>query len=143
MTLRDAAIDIYREALKAVSPLSLIEAALKVEPDVLLVRGTAYPLRSGQGIHVFGSGKAAIESALAVEKILGDRIADGLVVSSYEGKGPKKIETVKGSHPVPTQESVRAADLLIEKLSALSEDDFFIYLLSGAVPRSWKNRFFR
>jgi len=38
---------------------------------------------------------------------------------------------VKGSHPVPTQESVRAADLLIEKLSALSEDDFFIYLLSG------------
>jgi len=131
MTLRDAAIDIYREALKAVSPLSLIEAALKVEPDVLLVRGTAYPLRSGQGIHVFGSGKAAIESALAVEKILGDRIADGLVVSSYEGKGPKKIETVKGSHPVPTQESVRAADLLIEKLSALSEDDFFIYLLSG------------
>lgn len=131
MTLRDAAIDIYREALKAVSPLSLIEAALKVEPDVLLVRGIAYPLRSGQGIHVFGSGKAAIESALAVEKILGDRIADGLVVSSYEGKGPKKIETVKGSHPVPTQESVRAADLLIEKLSALSEDDFFIYLLSG------------
>lgn len=131
MTLRDVAIDIYREALKAVSPLSLIEAALKVEPDALLVQETVYTLRSGQGIHVFGSGKAAIESARAVEKILGVRIAGGLVVSGYEGKGLEKIEAVQGSHPVPTQKSVRAADLLIEKLSALSEDDFFIYLLSG------------
>ena len=32
---------------------------------------------------------------------------------------------------MPAQESVQAADLLIRKLSALSEEDFFLYLLSG------------
>ena len=131
MTLRNAAIEIYRDALKAVSPMSLIRGSLKIEPDRLRVQGTAYPLRRGQGIHVFGSGKAAIESAKAVEKILGDRIAGGLVVSSYEGNGLEKIEMFQGSHPVPTQKSVQAADLLIHKLSALSDDDFYIYLLSG------------
>jgi glycerate 2-kinase len=131
MTLRDAAIEIYRGALMAVSPKALIEAALKIQPDGLQVQGTVYPLRCSQGIHVFGSGKAAIESARAVEKILGGRTAGGLVVSSYEGTGLNKIEAFQGSHPVPAQESVRAADLLIQKLSALSEEDFFIYLLSG------------
>lgn len=131
MMPRDIAIEIYRDALKAVSPKALIEAALKIQPDGLQVQETVYPLRRGQAIHVFGSGKAAIESARAVEEVLGDRTAGGLVVSSYEGKGLKKIEAFQGSHPVPTQESVRAADLLIQKLSELSEEDFFIYLLSG------------
>ncbi len=131
MNLRNAALEIYRDALKAVSPEALIEASLKIEPNRLRVQETAYPLRRGQGIHVFGSGKAAIESAKAVEKILGDRIEGGLVVSSYEGNGLEKIETFQGSHPVPTQKSIQAADLLIYKLSALSDDDFYIYLLSG------------
>ncbi|PKN60197.1 MAG: glycerate dehydrogenase, partial [Deltaproteobacteria bacterium HGW-Deltaproteobacteria-11] len=131
MNLRNAALEIYRDALQAVSPMNLIKASLKIDPDRLRVQGAAYPLRQGQRIHVFGSGKAAIESAKAVEKILGDRITGGLVVSSYEDVRMEKIEVFQGSHPVPTQKSVQAADLLIHKLSALSDDDFYIYLLSG------------
>lgn len=131
MSLRKTALEIYHDALKAVSPVSLVKASLRIEPESLWVQQTAYPLRRGQRVHVFGSGKAAIESAKAVEKILGDRLAGGLVISSYEAARTEKIEAFQGSHPVPTQKSVQAADLLIRKLSALSDDDFFIYLLSG------------
>jgi hydroxypyruvate reductase/glycerate 2-kinase len=38
---------------------------------------------------------------------------------------------IQGSHPVPDARSIRAAELLIDGLSALEDDDFFIYLLSG------------
>jgi hydroxypyruvate reductase/glycerate 2-kinase len=131
MTLKNAALEIYRDALQAVSPENLLRACLGVDAYRFMVRGTAYPLRQDQKIHVFGSGKAAIESAKAVERILGDRVSGGLVVSSYEGNGLETIEAFRGSHPVPTKKSVLAADLLIRRLSALSEDDFFIYLLSG------------
>jgi len=41
------------------------------------------------------------------------------------------IDVFESSHPVLTEKSIRAAECLIEKLSALSPDDFFIYLLSG------------
>jgi hydroxypyruvate reductase/glycerate 2-kinase len=131
MTLRETALEIYRDALQAVSPMALIEASLKIAPDRLWVQEKAFPLRQGQAIHVFGSGKASIESAKAVEKILGDRIAGGLVVSNYHENFSERIEVFQGSHPVPTEKSVRAANLLMNRLSGLSADDFYIYLLSG------------
>ncbi len=87
-------------------------------------------LFSKRDFYLFGSGKAAYESAKAVEEIAIDRIKEGFVVCSYEGK-LKKTEVFKSSHPFPSQKSVKAAEILTGKLKELKEDDFFIYLLSG------------
>lgn len=131
MNLRETALEILYDSLQAVSPGSLIRASLKLELDRLRVQHAVYPLRGGRGIHVFGSGKAAVESARVVEGLLGDRIAGGLVISGYGESSKGKIKIVQGSHPVPTLKSVKAADLLLHGLAGLRENDFFIYLLSG------------
>lgn len=131
MTMRETALEIFREALKAISPVNLFRESVSLAQDALSVQGRSYSLRRDQKIHVYGSGKASVEAARAIEGILGDRISDGLVVSSYKESSLKNIEVFSSSHPIPTEKSIRAADLLIERLSKLSENDFFIYLLSG------------
>ncbi len=58
------------------------------------------------------------------------RLTDGLVVSNYAAQ-IDGISVFESSHPVLTEKSIRAAEILMEKLAALSPDDLFIYLLSG------------
>ncbi len=107
--------EIFKKALLAVDPLNL-DYDLESVPQ--------------KEITLLGSGKASLKMAEAVIAKLGDRIKDGFIVSNYEKKLPE-IEVFKSSHPTPSKKSVEAADKMIEKLSSLKEDDFFIYLLSG------------
>ncbi len=131
MTPREILLKIFSKALKAVAPANLIGAAVQLDGDRLFVGGRSYELRKGRGVHVFGSGKASVGSAAAVEKILGGRAAGGLIISNEPGPAAGKIEIFASSHPVPTDRSVRAAEMLMHRLGGLAEDDFFVYLLSG------------
>jgi len=130
MNMRQKASEIFSEALKAVLPEALIRESLKMEGADLVVAGRRYPRAGGRNFFVFGSGKASVGAAKAVTAILGDRIAGGLVVSNDEAE-LDRIRVVVGAHPVPDARSEQAADLLMEGLAGLSEDDFFLYLLSG------------
>ena len=131
MNLRQAILDIYREGLTAVLPGNLIRDAVTVTDDGLIVEEKGFPIKKGSPVHVFGSGKASIGAAKVLEEIMLDRIAGGLIVSNYDDSSLERIDVCVGSHPIPDERSLHAADLLIERLSVLSEDDFFIYLLSG------------
>ena len=131
MNLRQAILEIYREGLVAVLPGNLIHDAVAVTDDGLIIKEKGFPIGKDLSIHVFGSGKASIGAAKAMEDVMGDRIAGGLIVSNYHDKSLDKIEVFVGSHPTPDSRSLHAADLLIAGLSALSEEDFFVYLLSG------------
>src|SRR4030042_396333 len=66
----------------------------------------------------------------ALDSVLPGRATDGLVVSNY-GAAIEGIEVFESSHPVLTEKSIRAAEILLQRMSALSADDFFIYVLSG------------
>ncbi|OPY90726.1 MAG: putative hydroxypyruvate reductase [Syntrophus sp. PtaU1.Bin208] len=130
MNLRKAAYEIFSEALKAVLPETLVRDTLKIDGEELLVADCRYPLTYGGKLFVFGSGKASVGAAKAVTEILGDRIAGGLVVSNDEAE-LIRIDVAVGSHPIPDVRSVHAAERLMEGFAGLSEEDFFIYLLSG------------
>jgi len=130
MNLKQTAREIFSEALRAVLPEAMIREALKIEGNELIVGDRRYGQEPGRKLFVFGSGKASAGMAKAVTEILGDRVAGGLVVSSYEAE-LDRIDVVVGAHPVPDARSVHAAERLMSALSGLSEEDFFIYLLSG------------
>jgi glycerate 2-kinase len=131
MNLRQAILEIYRDALIAVLPETLIRESISITDGVLIIEEKGFPIVQGPAVHVFGSGKASLRAAKALEDLLTDRVAGGLIVSNYNDSSLKKIDVCIGSHPIPDEKSLRAADLIIERLSALSENDFFIYLLSG------------
>jgi hydroxypyruvate reductase/glycerate 2-kinase len=123
-------MSVFKDALDSGLPGNLVRDTLKCEGGILAIEGKDYRLDDYRGVHVFGSGKAAVETARAVKGLLGDRVKDGLVVSNYAA-ALEGLEVFESSHPVLTEKSICAAEMLIGKLSVLSPDDFFIYLLSG------------
>jgi glycerate 2-kinase len=131
MDLRKAIVDIFNEGLNAVLPEKLFRDAIVVRDDGLIIEGRHYSLDGDRRVHVFGSGKASLAMAKALEDIMQDRIAGGLIVSNYGNGSLQCIDISIGAHPLPDERSIHAADLMIERLSGLSKDDFFIYLLSG------------
>ncbi len=130
MTNRERMLTVFKDALGSVLPGNLVRDTLKYDEGVLAIEGKRYRLSDYRGVHLFGSGKASVETARAVKSVLGDRLTDGLVVSNYAAE-IDGVDVFESSHPVLTEKSIRAAEILMEKLAALSPDDFFIYLLSG------------
>jgi hydroxypyruvate reductase/glycerate 2-kinase len=131
MNSRQKLIEIFNEALKAVLPGQLIRNTLHVGDDHLEMGGRRYEPAKGRGVHVFGSGKASLPAARAVEEMLGERIAGGVIVTSHDDGSLTRLAVQVGAHPVPDQRSIDAARVLAGRLGSLGEDDFFIYLLSG------------
>lgn len=121
---------IFDEALNSVLPRNLIKKSFKIKNKMLYVDGLE-PIKLDKKIYVFGSGKASIEMAKAVESVIGHQIADGCVISNYPHKNLKKIEVLEGSHPVLDSRTIKATEILMKKMSEMKDDDTFIYLLSG------------
>ncbi len=130
MTHREILMAAFREALDSALPGNLVRDALRCVEGVLEIEGRSYPLDGHRAVHLFGSGKASVETARAIHAVLGGWLADGFVISNY-GAQLEGIAVCEGSHPVPTEKSLRAAEILMQRISALSENDFFIYALSG------------
>lgn len=124
--------DIFEKAVQGVLPERLIAGFVAMQGDELVVQGDIYRLRPGQKVHVFGSGKASAGMAKSLRAILGERVAGGVVVTNQEIAEPlPPLKVVTGSHPIPDEKSIWAAEILQQGLSELSGNDFFIYLLSG------------
>jgi glycerate-2-kinase len=70
--------------------------------------------------------------AQALERILGSKIDEGLVVVKHGHAVPtKRVVLVEASHPVPSQAGERAAKRILAVLRSLQEDDLVIALVSG------------
>ena len=111
--------EIFDESVKAVMPSNLISnsAYLKSLTD--------------KKIHLFGSGKAAIEMAKAMENLFGENIIDGLIISPYKDEDLQRVKVFESTHPTPSEKSIKASKMLFKRFKALKDDDIFIYLLSG------------
>jgi hydroxypyruvate reductase len=107
----------FDAAVEAAQPANFIPLHLTVPPK-------------GRTI-VIGAGKASAAMARALEQHWPQRL-EGLVVTRYGYGVPcERIEIVEAAHPVPDQAGYVAAKRMLELVSALSEDDLVICLVSG------------
>ena len=80
---------------------------------------------------VIGAGKASAAMAAAVEKAYEGEL-EGLVVTRYGySVSCEKIEILEAAHPVPDAAGLKAAQRIMEYVSALTEDDTVLCLISG------------
>ena len=80
---------------------------------------------------VVGAGKASAAMARAVEGHWPGPLS-GLVVTRHGYAVPcRRIEIVEAAHPVPDAVGMRAAERMLEQVSALSQDDLVLSLISG------------
>ena len=124
-TPRAAAHAIWRAALAAGNVAPLVERAL----DRLSVDPT-HP--SWRQLFVFGCGKASGAMAAALERVLGRRITEGLVVVKDGYTVPThRIALREAGHPVPDARGQAAAEEIVHRVRSAGADDLVLFLVSG------------
>ena len=121
MSPREAARAVFDAALRAADVQPLVQRALA---------GVAPP--AGGQIVVVGAGKASGAMAAAAEQVLGERIADGLVVvkDGYRAD-TRRVRLVEAGHPVPDARGEAAARGIRGLAEAAGPDDLLLVLVSG------------
>lgn len=131
MSNKIIATQIYNDALEASLPKNFMHEYCKLENDTLSIGQDKYDLNRYENLYIFGSGKAAFTMAYEMELILGSKINGGLIVCPFTNEKLQYIDVKEGSHPLPSQKSVNSATELLESMNCCSEEDLYIYLLSG------------
>ena len=122
--------ELYKVGVEAVMPKNFIAKSISLKGDTLHIVDKSYDLSRYKRVFVLGSGKASINMAKSVMKIVSKRVTKCVVVSNYNAEY-EGIEVLLSTHPILSQKSVDAATRLIEVFSSMQKDDLFIYLLSG------------
>ena len=121
---------IYFKALNKVKAKTIIKDNVSIKENILNIVDEKIDLNKIKKLYIFSVGKAGFSMAKECEKILEDKIKGGLAISTSKGK-LKYIKHFKSSHPLVSKKSIKAGTLLLDEVSNLQEDDYFIFLLSG------------
>ncbi|MFQ5894290.1 MAG: DUF4147 domain-containing protein, partial [Nitrospinota bacterium] len=134
--LRRDALAIFRAALRGASPETAIRRHLRLEG-----RGGRALLRVGRGllslegvdrVLAVGAGKASAAMAREVEKVLGPRLAGGLVITKHgHGLPCRRLEIREAGHPIPDRAGAEATAALLNLLREAGPRDLVLCLLSG------------
>ncbi len=132
---------IFRAGLEAVNGCHAVAAALRLEGETLWVGEQSFDLRAVERIVVVGCGKATWSMAQAVEAVLGERIAAGVisVKHGHTGDAPlRRIEVVEAGHPLPDAGSIEGAERAMALLEDCGEHDLVLGLISGGGSALWE-----
>jgi glycerate 2-kinase len=124
------ATHIFLETMAAIEVRHAMLAKLRREGGALVAGGVSMPLLRPPYVIAFG--KAANRMASTLHEMLSGKVAGGVVVSPAEpAKHLEPLRYFLGGHPYPSSASFEGAEAALHLLSALSTDDFVIFLVSG------------
>jgi len=146
--IHSSAIEIMHAGIGRVDPIRMITDCLTLEGDTLTItteqQSIVLDLAQYARVLVLGAGKAGASMARGLELVLGDRISQGLISVKYghteteaggtNGNGDTrigKIRLIEAGHPVPDDESHRAAREIAALAEAADEETLCITLISG------------
>ncbi|HSQ79295.1 MAG TPA: glycerate kinase [Candidatus Bathyarchaeia archaeon] len=123
---------IWRAALAAVDPWTLVRASVERQGDRLKVKDREIDLAAFERVFLICVGKAAAAMGEALAAILDERLTAGLVVVPWPvGAESSRLEYLEASHPIPDSRSVEAARRALEIASQAGEKDLVLVGLSG------------
>jgi glycerate 2-kinase len=123
---------IYQAGLDAVDPYQAILKYLRIEGDKLIIGELSVPLIQLSRIFVIGAGKASAYMAQAVEKVLPDKLTDGIIsVKDGHAKPTQKIRIHEASHPQLDSRSIANGKQMLKYCQQATEEDLVLCLISG------------
>ena len=136
--MRQHALEIFWAAVAAAEPARAVRQHLSLDGDALVVRGVqgasrvSLPVPGRGRVLVVGAGKGSAPMARALEELLGERIAAGVVcVKDGHGCPLERVQLREASHPVPDQRGVEAGAEILELVAGAGPDDLVLAVLSG------------
>lgn len=129
--MREAAGSIFREALAKATISKAFERHVNCERDVLRVREDLFDLQSYSRVLVMSLGKAAHSMVEALTQQVGSSL-EGIIAGSVEPASQlRRFRYFRGGHPMPNEESIRAASAMLTTLDAQPASTLVIFLISG------------
>ncbi|MBN1958494.1 MAG: glycerate kinase [Desulfuromonadales bacterium] len=129
---RQNAIDIFQAGLKAVEPGTAVKNKCRLDHEVLKIEGQNYPLDKFDKIIVIGAGKAGAPMAKALEEILGEHIAAGLISVKYGHVDQLNVvKIMEAGHPVPDDNGIAAAQAIYDLARTADEKTLVLCVISG------------
>lgn len=127
----EVALAIYESILHSVRADRLVQHSVTCQERVLKVLDLTLDLHDDLAIYVAGAGKASVSMANALVGLL-PPIRGGLVISK-EGDvtSVPGVEVVRGSHPIPSNESFEAGRKMLSFVSNLDPGSLLLFCLSG------------
>lgn len=128
--------EIFTASLAAIDPVNLTKNIITIRNNELIISKIKFRLADFEKIHILGIGKASQSMAVGAKMALSESNLSGLVITKNLNKNTSKallpqIESIVGSHPIPDQKSVQAAQRMIEYSKNIGKNDLVICLISG------------
>ena len=131
--LRNAALEIFEAALRAVDARAATRQALSLEGSSLGI--LEKDLSFSSPIYVVSIGKAALQMALGLNDVLGEKISNGIITAPPQLTGhsfASHWQIFNGGHPLPNEASLAAAQAVFNLIDrANAEAALVIFLVSG------------
>jgi glycerate 2-kinase len=129
---RTIALQSLEIALKAVEPKKLMRSKLFLDGSCLKVDGYRFDLDGFKHIYVVGGGKASAAMAEALEKLLCERITEGIINVPYGTKQKTRIVKLnQAGHPIPDEAGEKGTRHMMELAKKAKTADLLICLVSG------------
>ena len=127
-----------KKAMKSVDPVVLINRAINVKDNKLLVVRDVneikynFDLREYESFHIFGAGKATARMARSLMDTLDIEISSGAITIPYNEKVlPEKLIVIEAGHPIPDENSIRGTKQIIDLLKKIQSKSLVFVLISG------------
>ncbi len=128
---RRSLLAIAEAGLAAIDTDKIVRETLKINGNTLAVGNEKMDLKEAGKILFIGIGKCAADAAYATEQILGDRLSGGVIVDVKVCPDVKRLKAFCGTHPLPSEENLLAAEAIVGTLKGLTENDVVIFVVSG------------
>jgi hydroxypyruvate reductase len=129
--MRDVAREIFTLSLKNASIENAFARHVSCDHGVLRVCEDLHDLDSYSRVLVVSIGKAAHTMVAALEDQVGSRL-EGIVASSVQPASQVRgFRYFQGGHPLPTVDSIQAADAILRSLNSLNAASLVIFMVSG------------
>lgn len=128
--LRRDTLAVLEVGLRSLDTKQVIKETCRLSGNRLTIQNQSWDLRRYDHLYVIGIGKAAFDGAQALEKLLGNRITDGIILDVKSGP-LKRMKSIAGTHPFPSMENMRATGEIMAILKHVDSSDLVITLVSG------------
>lgn len=129
--LRHDALTIAEAGYESIAIKKLFHHDMSLTGDILSVRGQKYNLKKFDNVYVIGLGKNSAAAAQVVESTLGPRRIKAGFVIDIAKKRMKKIKALRGTHPLPSNQNIKATRKIVALLEKVTAKDLVIAIVCG------------
>lgn len=129
--LRDKQLlkNLFKKTLDRVQPCQLVRENISLAGKKIHVSGQTF---SYDKIYLVGFGKASCTMAQGALEVIPSHLINGVVVTKYKHAiDLKGVKVIEAAHPIPDENSIKAARNIIQLLNEATSDDLVIFLISG------------